>query len=51
MRVREIKTGVKDLRTVLDEARETMECIAAGKAVQKVRDINLDLTHSHGGLA
>ena len=40
MRVREIKIGVKDLRTVLDEARETMECIAAGKAVQKVHDIN-----------
>lgn len=40
MKVRHIKIGVKDLRAVLDEAREAMERIAAGRAVQKIHDIN-----------
>jgi predicted transcriptional regulator len=38
--VHNIKIGVKDLRVALDEARETMERIAAGKPVQKIRDVN-----------
>jgi predicted transcriptional regulator len=40
MRARNIKIGVKDLRTVLDETRETMERMAAGRIVQKVHDVN-----------
>ena len=40
MKARNIKIGVKDLRTVLDETRETMERIAAGQVVQQVRDVN-----------
>jgi len=40
VKVRHIKIGVKDLRAALDEARETMERIAAGRAVQKIHDIN-----------
>jgi len=40
VKVRHIKIGVKDLRAVLDEAREAMERIAAGRAVQKIHDIN-----------
>lgn len=40
MRARNIKIGVKDLRTVLDETRETMERIAAGQVAQKVQDVN-----------
>jgi predicted transcriptional regulator len=40
MRVRNIRIGVKDLRAALDEARDTMERIAAGKSVQKIHDIN-----------
>jgi predicted transcriptional regulator len=40
MRVRNLKIGVKDLRTVLNETQETMERIAAGQAVQKIRDVN-----------
>ena len=39
MRVRNIKIGIKDLRAALDDARETMERIAAGKDIQKVHDI------------
>ena len=40
MKARNIKIGVKDLRTVLDETRETMERIAAGQVAQKVQDVN-----------
>ena len=40
MRVRNIKIGIKGLRAVLDEAKETMTRIAEGKAVQKVHDLN-----------
>ena len=40
MRVRNIKIGLKDLRAALDEARDTMERIAAGKTAQKIRDVN-----------
>jgi predicted transcriptional regulator len=38
--VRNINIGIKDLRTVLEEARDTMERIAAGKTAQKIRDVN-----------
>lgn len=40
MKARNIKIGVKDLCTVLDETRETMEHIAAGQVAQKVQDVN-----------
>ena len=40
MKARNIKIGVKDLRTVLDETRETMERIVAGQVAQKVQDVN-----------
>ena len=40
MKVRNIKIRVKDLRTVLDETRETMERLTAGQTVQKIRDVN-----------
>ena len=40
MKARNIKIGVKDLRTVLDETRETMDRIAAGQGAQKVQDVN-----------
>jgi predicted transcriptional regulator len=40
VRVRNIKIGIKGLKTALDEAKETMEHISAGKAVQKVHDTN-----------
>jgi predicted transcriptional regulator len=40
VRVRNIKIGIKDLQTALDEAKDTMERITAGKAVQKIQDIN-----------
>jgi predicted transcriptional regulator len=38
--VRNIKIGIKDLRTALDEARDTMERMAAGKPVLKMHGIN-----------
>ena len=40
MKIRNIKIRVKDLRTVLDETRETMERLAAGQTVQKIHDVN-----------
>jgi predicted transcriptional regulator len=40
MKVHNIKIGVKDLRAVLDEAREAMERITAGRPVQKIHDVN-----------
>lgn len=40
MRVHQIKIGVKDVRTALDEARNTMERIITKQPVQKIRDIN-----------
>jgi len=40
MRVRNIKIGVKELRAILDETREAMEHIAAGRVIPKVRDVN-----------
>jgi len=40
VRVRNIKIGVKDLRAALDEARDTMERIAAGKSIQKIHDVS-----------
>ena len=40
MRVHQIKIGVKDVRTALDEARDTMERITAKQPAQKIRDIN-----------
>ncbi len=39
MKVHSIKIAIKDLRTSLDEAREVMDRIAAGKAVQKIHDV------------
>jgi predicted transcriptional regulator len=40
VRVHSIKIGVKDLQAALDEAREAMERISAGKPVQKIHDVN-----------
>jgi predicted transcriptional regulator len=40
VRVRNIKIGIKDLPAALDEAREVMERITAGKPVQKIHDVN-----------
>ena len=39
MKLRTIKIAIKDLRASLDEAREVMERIAAGKAIQKIHDV------------
>lgn len=40
MKVRNLKIGVKELRTVLDETREAMERIAAGQVIPKIHDVN-----------
>lgn len=40
MKVRNLKIGVKELRTVLDETREAMEHITAGQVIPKVHDVN-----------
>ena len=39
MKARNIKIAVKDLRASLDEAREVMDRMATGKAVQKIHDV------------